>query len=83
MTGLSENQISGVHLCPGHCKMLTSATNMLVLEGTETQDVISALERHGCRYGFPAEVFVDSSSQLAALDASKAMLRDANTFLYD
>ena len=63
--------------------ILTSATNILVLEGIETQDVISAIERHGCRYGFPAEVFVDSGSQLVALDASKVMLRDANAFLYD
>ena len=63
--------------------ILTGATNILVLEGIETQDVISALERHGTRYGYPAEVFVDAGCQLAALDQTKVMLRDVNTFLYD
>ena len=63
--------------------MLTSATNMLVLEGIETQDVVACFERHGCRYGFPAEIFVDPGSQLCALQAMKVTLRDADTVLYD
>ena len=62
---------------------LGGATNFLVLEGIETQDIVSALERHGTRYGYPAEVYVDYGSQLAALDQSKVILRDANTFLYN
>ena len=63
--------------------VLTGATNILVLEGIETQDVIAALERHSARYGYPAEIFVDAGSQLVALEKSKVMLRDANTFLYE
>ena len=63
--------------------ILTGATNILVLEGIETQDIVSALERHGTRYGYPAEVFVDSGSQLGAIDQAEATLRDANTFLYN
>ena len=62
--------------------MMSGATNMLVLEGIEVQDVIAAIERHSARYGYPAEIFVDAGSQLVALQHSEALLRDANTFLY-
>ena len=63
--------------------LLSSATNILVLEGLETQDVIAAVERHSMRYGVPGEVFVDNGSQLCALDATKFSLRDADAMLYD
>ena len=63
--------------------LLTSATNILVLESLETQEVISCIERHGCRFGMPSQIFVDSGSQLCALQSTKFSLRDANTFLYD
>ena len=40
--------------------MLTEATNILCLEGLETQDVVGALERHASRHGVPAHVYVDN-----------------------
>ena len=47
--------------------ILTGATNILLLEGLQTQDVVQALERHSSRHGIPSEVFVDNGSQLMAL----------------
>ena len=63
--------------------LLTSATNILVLEGMETQDVILAIERHSARYGVPAELFVDNGSQLIALQSASMSLRTIDTYLYD
>ena len=39
--------------------MMSGATNVLALEGIETQDVAQALERHSSRYGVPADVYID------------------------
>ena len=61
----------------------TSATNILALESAETQEVVNALERHGCRYGMPAEVYVDAGSNLAALDKYECSLRDVDSILHD
>ena len=63
--------------------LLSSATNILVLEGLETQDIVSAIERHSCRFVVPAEIFVDNGSQLCSLDSVSVALRDADTSLYD
>ena len=63
--------------------LLTSATNILVLEGMETQDVVTALERHSSHYGVPMEVFVDNGSQLVALQSVTFQLRDVDAYLYD
>ena len=61
----------------------TSATNALALESIETQSVVNAIERHAARYGMPAELYVDSGSQLAALDQYECSLRDVDMILYD
>jgi len=55
---------------------LTSATNILAMEGISTQVVIQALERHSSRYGMPAKLFVDSGTQLAKLEDTQFRLRD-------
>ncbi len=44
--------------------LTTSATNILALEALSTTAVIQALERHAARYGMPAELYVDSGTQL-------------------
>ena len=61
----------------------TSATNILALEAIDTQSVVFAIERHACRYGMPAEVYVDNGSQLKALEKYQFSLRDIDAQLYD
>lgn len=63
--------------------LLSSATNILVLEGLETQDVVQALERHSHQYGVPLNVYVDSGSQLVTLSAVTANIRDINSIVHD
>ena len=48
--------------------ILTGATNILVLEGLETQDVVLSIERHASRYGVLRELFVDNGTQVKALE---------------
>ena len=51
--------------------LLTSATNILAMDGLMTQAVVQAIERHSARYGVPAKLFVDCGTQLEKLqDAS-------------
>jgi hypothetical protein len=52
--------------------LLTSATNVLVLDGMSTQ----AIKRHAARYGAPAQIFVDAGRQLAKLQDSSFNLQD-------
>ena len=59
--------------------LLTSATNILVLDGLTTQAVVQALERHSSRYGVPAQLFVDSGTQLEKLQDASFQLRDVCT----
>ena len=61
----------------------TSATNILALEAIDTQSVVFAIERHACRYGMPAEVYVDNGSQLKALDKYQFSMKDMDAHLYD
>jgi hypothetical protein len=56
--------------------LLTSATDILVLDGLTTQAVVQAIERHAARYGVPAHLFVDSGTQLDKLQDAKFQLRD-------
>jgi hypothetical protein len=56
--------------------LLTSATDILVLDGLTTQAVVQAIERHAARYGVPARLFVDSGTQLEKLQDAKFQLRD-------
>ena len=63
--------------------LFTSATNILALEGLETQDVIQAIERHSSRYGVPANAYVDNGTQLVNLQNTGFSLRDLNAHVYD
>ena len=63
--------------------LLTGATSIMAMEGLETQDVVSALERHAARHGCPTTVYVDQGTQLMALDKLQFSLRDLNTHLQD
>lgn len=58
--------------------ILTGATNILLLEGLQTQDVILALERHSSRHGIPSEVFVDNGT----LKDVEFSIRDIDTEVY-
>ena len=63
--------------------LLTSATNILVLEGLQTQNVIQAIERHSSRYGMPRVMYIDNGSQLVALQHAGFQLRDVDAHLHD
>lgn len=63
--------------------VLTSATNILALEGLQTQNVIQALERHSSRYGVPNRIFVDNGTQLVSLQNNEFSLRDVHLQVYD
>jgi len=62
--------------------IMTGATSIMVLEGLETQDVVQAVERHGHYHGMPAHLYVDSGTQLKALESPSFSLRDFNTIVY-
>jgi hypothetical protein len=59
--------------------LLTSATNVLALDGLSTATVVQALERHASRYGVPASVYVDSGTQLEKLQDASFKLRDVES----
>jgi len=63
--------------------LLTGATNIMALEGIETQDVCAALERHSNRYGVPSFVYVDNGTQLKALQYAKFSIRDLDAMVQD
>ena len=63
--------------------LLTGATNILALEGLETQDVVQALERHAFRHGMPSAVYVDNGTQLTALDHVSFSIRDLQSKVKD
>ena len=63
--------------------LLTGATNILALEGLETQDVIQAIERHSSRHSVPSVIYVDNSTQLVALEDAKYSLRDLKCHVHD
>ena len=63
--------------------LLTGATNILALEGLETQDVIQAIERHASRHGVPCVIYVDNGTQLVALDNTKFCIRDLQAQVKD
>ena len=56
--------------------LLTSATNILALDGLTTQTVIQAIERHAARYGVPGHLYVDSGTQLEKLQDTSFQLKD-------
>ena len=51
--------------------LLSGATNIMALEGIETQDVCAALARHSNRHGVPAFLYVDNGTQLKELQYAK------------
>ena len=63
--------------------ILTGATNILAMEGLETQDVIQAIERHSSRHGVPAVMYVDNGTQLIALKHANFNLRDLKSQVLD
>jgi hypothetical protein len=63
--------------------LLTSATNILVIDGLTTQAVVQALERHAARYGVPGHVFVDAGTQLEKLQDTSFNLRDVEARGYE
>ena len=48
--------------------IMSGVTNIMALEGIETQDICQAIERHSARYGVPAEMFIDQETQLKAME---------------
>ena len=63
--------------------LLSGATNIMALEGIETQDVCAAIERHSNRYGVPGFIFVDNGTQLKALKYAKCLVRDVEAEVQD
>ena len=63
------------------CCLLSGATAIYMLEDWSTQSVAQALERHGCRYGFPSQLYVDSGSQLKKLSSTTYSINDLTTSL--
>ena len=56
--------------------LMSGATNIMALEGIETQDVCMAVERHSNRYGVPGFIYLDNWTQLKALQYASFSLRD-------
>ena len=81
-----ELLLSHQDLCIGNrvivC-LLTGATNIMALEGIETQDVCAALEHHANRYGVPGFIYVDNGTQLKALQYAKFSVRDLDAMIQD
>ena len=63
--------------------LLSGATNIIALEGIETQDVCAAIERHSKRYGVPGIIFEDNGTQLKALKYAKFSVRDIESQVQD
>ena len=55
--------------------LLTGATNILMLEGLECQDIVQAIERHSWRHGVPAVMSIDNGTQLISLEHARFNLR--------
>ena len=63
--------------------MMSGATNILAVEGIQTQDIIGAIERHSSRHGIPAFLYVDSGTQLKALQYANFSTRDMESQIQD
>jgi len=63
--------------------LLSGATNIMALEGIETQDICAALERHSNRYGVPGFIYVDNGTQLKALQYVSFAIRDLDAQIQD
>ena len=65
------------------CCLVTGATNILVMEGLTTRDVIQALERHGGRYAIPRKLYVDNGTNLVKLRDVSFSIRDFSFNIHD
>ena len=63
--------------------LLSGATNIMALEGIETQDVWAAIERHANRFGVPGFIYVDNVTQLKALKYAQFSIRDMECQVQD
>jgi len=63
--------------------LLSGATNIMALEGIETQDVCTAVERHSNRHGVPGFIYVDNGTQLKALQYATFSIRDLEAQVQD
>ena len=63
--------------------ILTGATAYYAMETLRTESVVQVLERHGARHGIPNGVFVDSGTQLIALNSVTFSLKRLNSLVQD
>ena len=63
--------------------LLSGASNILAMEGCETQDVVAAIERHSAGYGVSGYLYVDNGTQLKALKHSSMSLMDVHAQIQD
>ena len=60
---------------------LSAATNIMALEGIETQNVCAALERHSNRYGVPGFIYMDNGTQLKSLLYATFSIRELEVLI--
>jgi hypothetical protein len=63
--------------------LMSGATNIMALEGIETQDVCMAVDKHSNRYGVPGFIYVDNGTQLKALQHANFSIRDLEAQVRD
>lgn len=61
------------------CCLMSGATAIYMMEDWSTTSVVQAVERHGCKYGFPLQIFVDAGSQLKRLSSVAYSIIDLTT----
>ena len=71
-----------IYALVGVC-ILTGATSIMALEGLETQDIVSAIERHASRHGVPSDIYIDNGTQLLAMKHVKFSIRDIHAQVHD
>lgn len=65
--------------------LLSGATNIMALEGIETQDVYIAVERHSNQYGVLGFIYMDNGTHLKALHMiyNKFLIHDLEAQVQD
>ena len=61
--------------------LVTGACGINMCEDWSTSSVAHAIVRHGCRYGFPTTLYIDSGSQLLKLSEASVTIRNLNNQL--
>ena len=59
--------------------IMSRATNIMTLEGIETQAIV----RHSARYGVPAEMFINQGTQLKAMEQAVFSVKDLQMQVID